>query len=167
MATAALRDALMAQIPAEQEHWRRLVHEVGPERMEEPGPMGEWTFRDLTGHLLGWRNRTIDRLEAAGRGEADPPPPWPPELVDDDAINAWIRARDVGRTTGEILVDYDASFDRLAAAVSGLPDDPARLPEPFASMTHAPDASAFFGHLHEEHEPDVRAWLSVTGPGGR
>ena len=27
--------------------------------MTEPGPMGEWTFKDLAAHLLGWRERTI------------------------------------------------------------------------------------------------------------
>lgn len=31
----------------------------------QPGPIGEWTFGELAGHLLGWRNRTLARLEAA------------------------------------------------------------------------------------------------------
>ena len=31
----------------------------------------------MAGHLVGWRNRTIPRLQAMSRGEADPPPPFP------------------------------------------------------------------------------------------
>src|SRR5438445_2588771 len=54
--------------------WRDLVAEVG-DRVDDAGPMGAWTFGDLAGHLLAWRNRSIARLEAAGRGEPEPPSP--------------------------------------------------------------------------------------------
>ena len=43
--------------------WSDLVAAIGPDRMEEPGPMGEWTFKDLAAHLTGWRERSIRRLE--------------------------------------------------------------------------------------------------------
>jgi hypothetical protein len=33
----------MQHIQDEQAHWRALVDEVGHDRMEQPGPMGEWT----------------------------------------------------------------------------------------------------------------------------
>ena len=45
-------------IRADKQFWRDLAAEVGPERYGEPGAMGEWTFGDLAGHLLGWRNRS-------------------------------------------------------------------------------------------------------------
>ena len=57
-------DQIAATIEREYAAWRALVEEVGRNRMNEPGPMGEWTFGDRAGHLLGWRNRTIARLEA-------------------------------------------------------------------------------------------------------
>ena len=59
------RDALVADCEREREAWRALVDEVGVDRMTEPGPMGPWSFKDLAAHLLGWRDRTIARLEAA------------------------------------------------------------------------------------------------------
>src|SRR5262249_14986178 len=64
--------------------WRSLTAEVGEARFDEPGPMGDWTFADMAGHLAGWRNRTIARVEAAGRGGPEPANPWPAELDDDD-----------------------------------------------------------------------------------
>jgi hypothetical protein len=54
----------IAGIRADQQFWRDLAAEVGPDRYADPGPMGEWSFGDMAGHLVGWRNRTLLRLEA-------------------------------------------------------------------------------------------------------
>ena len=151
------RSDQIAVIRADQQFWRDLAAEVSPARYTEPGPMGDWNFGDMAGHLAGWRNRTITRLEAAARGQADPPPPWPAELDDDDAINAWIRDQDAGRSAGQLVADYDASYDRLIRALEALPDAMMAtvvewLGEPLVNID-------FTGHLHDEHVASVRAWL--------
>jgi hypothetical protein len=144
---------------ADQRFWRDLAGEVRPERYADPGPMGEWSFADMAGHLLGWRNRTIARLEALARGEPEPPPPWPPALDDDGPINDWIREHDADRPPEELVADYDASYDRLIAAIEAVPDAMATDPHAFPWLEGPlPDAD-FTSHLHEEHVPDVRAWL--------
>ena len=74
MADSRAKADALARIDAERRYWRDLVAEVGEDRMDEPGPMGEWTFKDLAAHLLGWRQRTIARLEAAAAGEREPAP---------------------------------------------------------------------------------------------
>jgi len=87
----ATRTEQTDKIRADQQFWRDLAAEVGPDRYAESGPMGDWSFGNMAGHLLGWRNRTIARLEAAGRGEGEPANPWPAELdADDDRVNDWI-----------------------------------------------------------------------------
>jgi hypothetical protein len=152
------RDDLLRYISDERAGWRALAGEVGEDRMEEPGPMGEWTFKDLAAHLTGWRERTIARLEAGPRSE--PATPWPGHLTGDDEINAWIHARNRNRPLPEVLADADRSYERLAAAIAALPDDDLTTPGRFAWMGSEPLVDGdFFGHLHEEHEPDVRAWL--------
>ena len=128
MTTEDPRPRLVAQLKADQQEWRDLVADVG-DRVAEPGPMGEWTFRDLAAHLMGWRERTLGRLEAAADGRPDPPDPWPPGLDDDDAINDWFQAQAAGRPAAEVLADIDASHDRLAAAVSRLPVEVLTDPE--------------------------------------
>ena len=153
------RDELVAQIRAERAGWHALLAAVGQERMEQPGPMGDWTFKDLVAHLTGWRERTIRRLEA-GPGR-EPPPPWPSHLTVDDEINAWIYERQRDRPLPEVLAEADASFERLAAAVAALPEEELTTPGRFAWMEGKPlVAGDFFGHLHEEHEPAIRAWLA-------
>ena len=154
------REELTARIRSEQRLWRELVAEVGHERMNEPGPMGEWTFKDLVSHLAGWRGRTLARLEAVAHGREIPPAPWPGELDDDDGINAWIRERDAHRSVDDLLADYDHSFDRLAAVVAALPDDALTARGRFPWMgDDALVEAPLFGHLHDEHEPAVREWL--------
>ena len=64
----------------------------------------------------------------------------------------------------EVLDDSDQVFQQLLAAIEGLPDevlsDPARyLPWLEAESIKPGD---FFGHFHEEHEPDMRAWLELV-----
>jgi len=161
---ATPRTALNARIEAEREFWRGLVREVGEDRADEPGPMGDWSFRDIASHLLGWRNRTIARLEAVAAGRPEPPPPWPADLDDDDPINDWIREQAAGQSTAEVLAAIDQSYPRLAAAIAALPD------EALTSRTAFPGLGGqslvetnLFGHLHDEHEPSIRAWLATRG----
>jgi hypothetical protein len=150
-----------ARIRDDQRFWRELVAEVGRERMSEPGPMGEWTFRDLTAHLAAWRNVRIPQIEAVARGLAMPSPPWPPELDDDDAINDWFQERDRDRSLDDVLDDYDRSFERLAAAIEALPDDVADDPSAFEFTGGVAVVDGdFTDHLHEEHLPAIRDWLA-------
>ena len=158
------RAELVARCQRERQAWRDLVDEVGVDRMTEPGPMGPWSFKDLAAHLLGWRDRTIARLEAAADGREAPPPPWPSGLDDDDPINAWFQARSDGRSVRAVLDDVDRSYERLAAAVAALPEDLVTRHDAFPWMEGESLAETnLFGHLHDEHMPSIRAWLATRG----
>jgi len=149
----------LAAIRTDRQFWRELAAEVGRGRYAEPGPMGDWTFGDMAGHLVGWRNRTIARLEAAARGESEPAPPWPAELDDDDTINDWIHDQHAGRSPGQLVAEYDTSFERLATALDALSDEQLAEASAFSWAGDALLDVDFTGHLHEEHVPSVRAWL--------
>jgi Mycothiol maleylpyruvate isomerase N-terminal domain len=150
----------IAALRADQEFWRALAAEVGPGRYAEPGPMGEWSFADMAGHLTGWRERTINRVLAAARGEPEPAPPWPAGLdADDDVdkVNDWIRERHAARSPEELVAEYDGSYDRLIAALESVP---AHLHTAIVPGIDEPLVEVdFTSHLHEEHVAPVRAWL--------
>jgi hypothetical protein len=149
----------VAALRADQQFWRDLATRVGPDRYADPGPMGEWSFGDLAGHLVGWRNRTIARLEAFARGEQEPNP-WPAELDgDDDAINDWIHDQHAGRTREQLVADYDASYDRIVAALERMPDAKLTDRNALEWVGSALADADFTSHLHEEHVPSVEAWL--------
>jgi hypothetical protein len=158
------KDEAIGALRADQQFWRDLADRVGPDRYTEPGPMGEWSFGDMAGHLLGWRNRTIARLEAFSRGEPEPPNPWPAELDDaadgDDSINDWIRVQHAGRTPAQLVADYDAAYDRVIAALETMSDAKLTDPNVIPWLDSALVDADFTGHLHDEHVPAVEAWLS-------
>jgi uncharacterized protein (TIGR03083 family) len=160
------RAELIEALRTDQRFWRELAQEVGPGRYAEPGPMGEWTFGDMAGHLLGWRERTIGRIEGFARGVAEPPPPWPADLDDDDVINDWIHEHYAGRPPETLVREYDASYDRLIAALDALPDEAFTDPGAFPWIGGPLVEADFTDHLHDEHVPSIRAWLEGSG-GGR
>jgi hypothetical protein len=155
------RAELVAELNAEQAAWEGLLGEVGEERMEEPGIAGEWSIKDIVAHLTAWRRRTVGRVEAAAQGQPEPTPPWPADLHEDDEINAWFHARDRVKSVREVLSESRRVFEQLRSAIEKIPeealDDPGRFPWMEGS---AVTGAAFFSHFHEEHEADMRAWLS-------
>ena len=156
------RDALVAKCEREREAWRALVDEVGVDRMTEPGPMGPWSFKDLAAHLLGWRDRTIARLEAVADAREAPLPPWPSDLEGDDSINDWIQAQSDGRSVRAVLEDVDRSYERLAAVLAALPEDLVTSRDALPWMESESLAETdLFGHLHDEHMPSIRTWLAT------
>ena len=169
MSTPRTKAETLDRIEAARKHWQSLVNEVGEERMEQPGPMGDWTFKDLAAHLTAWQERTVLRLEA-GPG-VDVPETYPtgltvtdpddPDATDWDPANAWFRDRDKDRSVREVLADAENSWDRILSAVKALPEEDVVTPGRFSWLgDHALSEADFDGHLTEEHEPDVRAWLA-------
>ena len=157
------------RIRGDRQRWRDLVALVGADRYEQPGAMGQWTFADAAGHLAGWREHRLRELEAAARGEASPPTPWPADLDElemVDGINDWIHANQSG-TAEERIAAYDATFERLAAAIEAMPEALATSPEAFPWMDGvAPVDGDWVAHLRDEHEPEIRAWIEgLSAPG--
>jgi hypothetical protein len=151
---------LISGLQEEYRSWQALLDRIGPGRMDQPGVAGPWSVKDIVAHLTGWRRRTVARLQAAGRGELDPPPPGPARLQTDDEINAWIYEANYGRSVQEVLDESHRVFQQLLAAIDGFPEeilaDPQRRPPWLGDQPIR--AYDFFAHFHEEHEPDILAW---------
>jgi hypothetical protein len=164
--TMTREEALAAFDTARRKH-QGFLASIPRERMTEPGATGPWSVKDVIAHVAAWRSRTLDRLEASVAGQPEPPPPWPPELDEDDPINQWFYERHRDESLDDVLARWDASFDRLRAVAVTLPDaalfDPAYFPwlEGFALVEAI--RIGFLGHFNDEHEPVLRAWLAGDG----
>lgn len=163
------REQAIEQVAAERAAWQALLAEIGTERMEEPGPMGDWTFKDLVAHLWFWQDRTLARL-AAGPGQLGKPMPWPPEMGDEDEIsdwdevNAWIRDQYRNLPLFDVLQMHDQQFQQVADLLASMPDEHLLVPGAFGypGMEQVAMVDAeFFDHFHDEHEAAVRAWLAA------
>lgn len=151
---------LLDDLKAEQAGWEALLDEIGEEHMTQPGVAGDWSIADIIAHLTGWRTRTVGRFQAALRHETPPPPVWPQDLQTDDEINAWIYAANHDRPLADVLRDSRAVFAQLVETLAAFPEAELLAPGHFPWMEGEPLTGAvFFAHFHEEHEPDMRAWL--------
>jgi hypothetical protein len=159
----------LARIEREQAAWEAIVAEATPAGMQRPGAAGDdWSFVDVAGHLNGWRTRTVDRLEAAARGQEPPPPPWPVGLREEDddeleAINRHFLEQTRQRSAPEILAEAREQFQRMRTAVAAIPEADLITPGRYSWLGDDPLSAVLAGsfeHVHEEHEPAIRDWLS-------
>ena len=161
--STAYKAQFLDDLRDEQARWETLLQDIGEEHMTQPGVAGDWSIKDIVAHLTSWRRRSVGRFQAALRHEPTPPPPWPPELQTDDEINAWFYAADRDRPLADVLRESREVFDQLAATLGAFPAadllDPARFPW-LGAEDFPLTGAALFGHFHEEHEPDMRAWLA-------
>jgi hypothetical protein len=151
--------------------WEELLDQIGPARMDQPGVNGDWSMKDIVAHLTGWNRWLVARLQAAGRGEPQPPPPWPAHLQTDDQINAWIYESNRERSVREVLDETHQIHHQLLTVVDGLPDD-VQIDEVQTDRAYylvwvndqRLPAGEFFDHFWDDHAPDVHAWLARGEP---
>ncbi|MEJ2736666.1 MAG: ClbS/DfsB family four-helix bundle protein [Anaerolineae bacterium] len=159
------KSELLDSLQKEYGKWEAFLDRMDPTRMEQPGVNGTWSMKDLIAHLTGWNRWLVARLHAAQRSEPEPPPPWPAHLQTEDEINAWIYESNRGHSLHQVLDEMHRVHGQLLAEVESLPDD-ARIEhvEPAYLLVWVGDerfeVSEFFDHFHDDHEPDVRAWLA-------
>ena len=160
---------LLNWLQHEQQQWETLLTQVGAERMEQPGVNAQWSMKDLVAHMTTWNRRLAAYMQAAQRGEPEPPPPWPTHLHEDDAINAWIFEANHGRPARAVLDESRQTIQQIFAVLESLPDDAAIEIEHDLSgkeyyrvwiggVRFPP--GEFFEHFHDDHEAHVRAWLA-------
>jgi hypothetical protein len=155
---------LLRDLDEEYRQWEQLLNQIGEERMEQPGVAGHWSVKDIVAHITSWRRRTVQRFQAVATGEKLPPPPWPSELNPDDAINAWLYERERGKSVRQVLDDSRLVFQQLRAAIAAVPEDTLADPSQFPWLEGEPlTARNLFGHFHDEHEADMRAFLEHQG----
>lgn len=165
MARLDSRAALLAAMRGLREELDRVVAEAGEARLEEPGSFGDLTLKDVIVHLTGWRLVTAVRLEAGLRGE-EPAYPWPAPLNEDhdtDAINRWFYETSRDKPVAAVLRESRETFDRVERAIAALPEDDLLGPGRFSWLGELALGPAVVGgtyhHFHEDHEPEIRAWL--------
>ena len=154
---------LLTEMQSEQAAWLALLDEIGEENMTQPEVAGGWSIKDIVAHITGWRRRTVLRFRATLDPTVDMTPYWPAELDEDDEvdeINAWIYKANRDCPLADVLNDSREVFQQLVAAVDALSDEQLNDPQRFSWLEGERLTGAFiFGHFHEEHEPDMRAWL--------
>jgi DinB family protein len=147
-----------------EDSWRRLdaaVAGMDDAALSEPGVVGEWSVKDLLGHVATWDQRAIEHIERWLRGE-------PPALtgVSTDDFNAREAARRHGWTPTQVRADAAETRQRLRAALASIGDaewatvitvDGRRRPAgEWIGGTLSGDEGP--GSHAAEHAAEIRAW---------
>lgn len=160
------KSELLSWLKDEYEQWEALLGEIGPERMDQPGVIGDWSMKDVVAHLNGWQRRHNAHLAASLNGDPEPSSPWPAELQTEDEINGWIIQSSRQQVAHDVVDESYQLLRQLLAIMEGLPED-ARIEQVqhegrIYNLVWVGDrrfqAGEFFDHFHDDHETDVRAW---------
>jgi hypothetical protein len=155
------KQQLIERIRQERAGWEALLAEIGEAQMTQPGAIGEWSFKDTIAHLISWWQWEMARLEAARYGEG---PPYDPPDQEVQVINNWTYTLNKYRPLPLILHEAETAWQQLEEIVQHLPEQDLTEPGRFEWLGGESLVSGvlngFFNHLHEEHEPLIRAWLN-------
>ena len=162
------KSELLNWLQEEYRQWEALLEQIDPMEMDQAGVTSLWSFKDMLAHLIPDNHRLIANLRAIQRNEPEPPPPWPAHLQNDDEINTWIYETTHEGSVRQILDESHQVFQDLLAVVKELPDqvkiDTVHQGERVYYYVCLGDQRIqpgyFFDHFHDEHEQDVRAWLT-------
>jgi uncharacterized damage-inducible protein DinB len=83
--TEAGKQALAARLTEARNELLRLVRSLPPERLETPGAVGDWSVKDVIGHIASWEDRLLTLAQTVLNGHA-PQIEW---IKDDEALQAW------------------------------------------------------------------------------
>ena len=161
MSEAISKQQLLEQFHAARANWEALLAEIGPQRMERAGVMGDWTMKDTIAHLITWWRRAVACLAAAQRGER--PPDHPPQ-TEVAIINQWEFLTNRDRPLADILHDAAATWEQFEALLQAIPEATLSDTKRFTWMEGRPIGAGmihdFLTHLDKEHEPLIRNWLA-------
>lgn len=140
------------------EAWADLQTVIGSlseVEMHQPGITGDWSVRDLLGHMAFWARRGSEalRLLAAGReSEIETP-------ANEQELDAWNASEAAGRgdlTPAEALAECTLSHQAARSALEAADQERLGIEVKGWTMAHrfAEDTSRHY-HEHAEH---IRAW---------
>ena len=89
----------------------------GKKEIEQPGVVDQWSLKDVIAHLSEWERKFIEWYRAGQRGEVaeTPAPGYTWKQLDE--VNRQIYEKHHQRPLGEILAEFQDSYERMMAMV--------------------------------------------------
>ncbi len=145
----------------ERAQWNALLAQVGSDRMEIPGVVGEWSVKQLVAHLTWYEQAIVEgaqQVQSTGKFSRRRP-----EGVSMHDVNAQIAAEGQERSAADVLAEADSVFAQMLAVIQAVPtemlNDPRLLGLPDDVTPWMAVANNSYAH-YCEHEPELSAWLA-------
>ena len=98
-------------------------------QMVEPGVVGDWSVRDILGHVTTWEEEALKSLPLILEGRK--PPKYSDLYGGIDAFNAQESERRRGLPLAEVLGQLEATHERLVSYVEGVAEEQFTRDTPF------------------------------------
>jgi uncharacterized protein (TIGR03083 family) len=149
---------LLRIIQRERDAFEAAMAGLTPEQMAAPGVMGEWSVKDILGHIAMWESRLVTILYSVERGVA---PKMLRGQTEVDKVNAESYAEQRERPLDRVLADFHAVHGQLLMRLEKLTDRDLTDPRRFKWMEDDPLEKLVAGDTCEhyaEHRSMVEAW---------
>ena len=144
------RERLFGRLEGE---WTSLMESfsgLSDSALNEPGPVGHWSVRDLIGHITTWEEEALKALPIILEGR---PLPRYASSGGIDSFNAREQDRKRGITLAELKRDLTAIHKRLIAYVKSVPETAYAKEGRFLKRLRQDT----YGH-YREHAAQVAQW---------
>jgi len=129
--------------------------ELSPEQMTAPGAMGEWSVKDILGHIGMWESRLVTTLYAIEQG-ATPQTFHTQAKVDKANAESYAEQRD--RPLDRVLADFHGVHKQLLKRLEAVKERDLNDPKRFKWMEGEPLEKLVAGDTfvhYAEHRPAI------------
>jgi hypothetical protein len=137
------RQEILARIETSWQDFLHVIDGIPSDRATEPGVSGEWSTRDILGHLAFWEDRAAAALEGIGEGSGD--------NANVDELNAAEYDRISRMSYDEAYASLMRSHERIVSAASA------------ADALTPGDVEGDTWEHYEEHGADISRWRAREG----
>ncbi len=143
---------LLAALADANEQFDTAIAGLDEAALVESGVVGQWSIKDLIGHVTAWEQLAVEALEQARSGEPIPAPSW----ASADEYNAQDAARKSGWTLAEVRADAAETRRRLLALLADLTEEDWMTPVASGDREQ-PLGDWISGALNGDNEPGTHA----------
>jgi uncharacterized protein (TIGR02246 family) len=122
------KEQFLQTLQAEQAAWEAFLTAIPNAQREQAGLYGQWSVKDVVGHVAAWERYLTGRLRGHLRNDsATPAELWgelvPPDELEDDALNDWMAAQLRARSFEAILGMQCEVRSQLIGAVQAMREE--------------------------------------------
>jgi uncharacterized protein (TIGR03083 family) len=153
------RDELLAVLETARARLDGALDGLEPDELTVPGPVGEWSVKDVLAHITAWDVDLLTNLGNFKRGQKPGRTAWDSSGI--QAQNTAWYAELQDRPLERVVADFDGVHEQLLRQVRGLTD--AELEAPADWLQGRPLFQYFVDHVvtHEnEHAAELARWRS-------
>jgi len=160
------KQEMLDLIDSEWEALEAVVEQLSEEKMTGSRVEGNWSVKDILGHITAWEKRMVQWLEESLRGEV-PQRPAPGMTWDDlDRLNEQIYLENEDKALDEVLREFRGFHQESLRAVEAMEERDLLDPERFEwrdgdPIWHMVAANTWWHY--KEHREAITSWMTGSG----